>query len=117
MAVTWMEIVVADPAVGKLEQAIKRLQARKTSDQDWKKEIAHVEANGEQPRLTYCGNQTWYENYKPLVVRLIGRERKQHHSVLSSSEAYEVAYKHLYELIPACERSSCPCIKGFVIPY
>jgi len=45
MAVTWMEIVVADPEVGKLEQAIKRLQARKTSDQDWKKEIAHVEAN------------------------------------------------------------------------
>ncbi len=47
-----------------------------------------------------CDLDVWYQEFKPRVVRLIGYNRPVFHDVLSSSEAYDIAYQHLYKSLP-----------------
>ncbi len=57
---------------------------------------------------TCCGNRPFYERVKPRLLPLVGWMRRPKHEVLSTTEAYDVAIRHLYNLMPDC--GQCDCI-------
>lgn len=81
----WDDIVALDRKLSDIEQFV--LQQRLVRDD------------------SYCANWIWYGLFKPLVSSRVGwyRERKLNDAtMLSSTKAYEVATRHLYELLPEC---------------
>lgn len=54
-----------------------------------------------------CGNRVFYAAVKPRLVYLVGFLRADKHPVLGSRDAYDVAYEHLYHLMPDCKECSC----------
>jgi hypothetical protein len=65
---------------------------------------ARVEARKRKYR---CAARPWYRLVKPQLVWLVGWSRPDKHPVLGSREAYDVAYRHLYEMMPDCRMCSC----------
>jgi len=56
---------------------------------------------------SYCVDEIWYREFKPLVFSLVGWSRKGDDELLSSSEAYDVAYRTIYDALPSPCRSQC----------
>jgi hypothetical protein len=61
----------------------------------------------------FCGNAVWYgysgfrPGLKEVLCGLVGYEADRP-GVLETEEAYDVAYDHLFELLPDC-RGRCAC--------
>jgi len=55
----------------------------------------------------FCANETWYRQFKPRVVALVGFDAKNER--LTNSDAYDVAYQSLYAMLPNCSRN-CGCM-------
>jgi hypothetical protein len=95
---TFKELVALEPKLAELEQDIK----------------GHAERNRKTPK--YCANAWWYgyphahfEGFKGPFVKLVGILVPEYkHPMLRTSKAYDVAYHHLYSLLPNC-RSGCAC--------
>lgn len=82
---TWQALVRHEPrleALAVLAQTIGRLGRR---------------------RRGFCANAVWYAGLKPLLCGLVGWGAEHDDPVLTSSAAYDVAYEHLYELLPDCQ--------------
>lgn len=88
--VTWKELAQLEPELAEIEAEI---MAR-----EWK---LHAVAG------MYCGNARWYRAYKPRVVQLVGWSARNRDAVLASRDAYDVAYRHLCDLVPGCRGCSC----------
>ncbi len=89
--ITWAELIVLEPRLVELEKRIKSV----------KKE--------ERGNKFFCANWTWYNYFKGDVCSLVGWEIwRGANPKLATSEAYDVAYHHLYELFPPCR--DCTCI-------
>ncbi len=58
-------------------------------------------------RLYRCGNRVFYRDIKPQLVWYVGFQRRDEHPILSTSEAYDVVYDHLYKMMPDCRVCSC----------
>lgn len=54
-----------------------------------------------------CTISFWYRNAKPELLQIVGWALDDTQNPLASSEAYDCAYQHLYNLLPACTASSC----------
>ena len=109
------DLVQLEPRLAELEARIK----------------AHAKANHRKDR--YCANAHWlhipdfrrgrkrsivepsdsklsvWENpdwgFKRQLSALVGFDAQK--KALRSSEAYDIAYEHLYELLPSCRHCSC----------
>lgn len=55
----------------------------------------------------FCANDIWYRQYKPSVERLAGHYAETLHPRLRTSEAYDIVYDALYELLPHCRNCGC----------
>src|SRR5262245_44621745 len=62
----------------------------------------------------FCANARWYgygqwrfAGLKPHLLRLVGWQRPDKHPVLSSPEAYDLAYETVYEALPNCKDCWC----------
>jgi hypothetical protein len=58
-------------------------------------------------RRNFCANTVWYSQFKPRLLWLVGWERRDKHPVLSSAEAYDLAYETIYQALPDCKRCLC----------
>lgn len=92
-APTWRDLTQAEPRLLDVQRMVRR----------------YAREAGER----FCANDVWYPWVKPHVSGLVGWSRKHSHHVpphedeaveamLRSSAAYDVAYEHLYGLLPAC---------------
>src|SRR5215467_6291400 len=59
----------------------------------------------------FCANDVWYgrgsnEGLKEELRNLVGWRRKGH-PILGSSEAYDVAYDTVYDVLPPCRNCGC----------
>ena len=85
---TWNDLVRECPYLSALEEG-----ARCTADTKGK-------------RAGWCANEYWYGRLKPLMMLLVGwtamQELTDHHPVLGTRAAYEVAYDHLESIVPPC---------------
>lgn len=92
---TWGKLTKLEPELIMLETMIKR-------------EAPTRDDEGER---YFCANNVWYEKYKPILLRLIGKYRedklKYNDPYLKTSNAYDTAYTHLYNLLPDCCNCSC----------
>lgn len=62
----------------------------------------------------FCGNEFWYEvgGLKDRLLPLVGWERFYQDgdaSILSTREAYDLAYRKIYNALPNC-RGNCNCL-------
>jgi hypothetical protein len=85
---TFEELVQLEPRLGMLERDIRSIK---------------------RPyRGRFCANEIWYQGFKPKLVRMVGwLAPKDAPPALRTIEAYDVAYDHLYELLPNCRRCAC----------
>jgi len=84
-----------------------RLEPRLRHLEDHARRVAAAE---KRKRVRCCGNRAWYTEVKPQLVWLVGFQRAARHEVLSTTTAYDVAYHHLYELMPDCRECMCTCL-------
>ena len=61
----------------------------------------------------YCANAVWYgyygnTGYKREMCGLVGHSSKTEQ--LKNSNAYDVVYDYLYNLLPDCKNCNCLCI-------
>lgn len=82
--VTWPRMIAADPRLAELEGIIR----------SWPMEFE-------------CSVILWINRFKPQMETLVGWSRPDSHPLLSSNEAYERAYNHLYDPMPGCG-PNCP---------
>jgi hypothetical protein len=86
---TFAELARLEPALSQLLAKVRAERAKAKAD------------------VHYCANDNWYRFFKPRLCRLVGWERPDKHRVLSSTEAYDVAYDALYEFMPFCRACGC----------
>src|SRR5262249_14103526 len=55
----------------------------------------------------FCGNDLWLNHSAPRLERLVGLERPDGDSELSSWGAFQVCNAVLYHLLPACKNCMC----------
>jgi hypothetical protein len=62
----------------------------------------------------FCANRVWYGNaiedgLKSTLLRLVGHSaaKKEKHPLLATSQAYDLAYETIYEVLPGCRNCSC----------
>ncbi len=84
---TWETLVRLEPELRRLEQDILAVRRRS------------------RRRRTFCANSVWYRIFKPRLVNLVGWGARNPY--LRSSRAYDVAYEHLYALLPDCRGCLC----------
>lgn len=96
-SIKWDELTMIEPRLIVLEQIIKGYH---------------------KPARTYevfCANRLWYgfgedgiivTGIKQRLMKLVGTFADN--KFLNTTEAYDVAYQHLYEQMPACK--SCACL-------
>jgi hypothetical protein len=89
--ITWEEIAILHPTITATEWAVL--------------DVADRARDGEWP--DWCANEYWYERVKPMLRLAVGNEAHDHLTraapdMLRSREAYDVAYQHLWGLLPDC---------------
>jgi hypothetical protein len=58
-----------------------------------------------------CQDTVWYDEFKPIVCGFVGwevKDKQMNHPELYDHEAYDVAYRGLYNCLPECCE---PCIR------
>jgi len=84
------------------------------------------EARSITSRPKFCANEVWYgypgsgfQGIKTRLTRLVGFYRESgRHPVLSTSQAYDVAYETIYEALPDCkEGCACQCVMAVLMGY
>lgn len=55
----------------------------------------------------YCANRVWYDRYKERVIQAVGWESRDRNPDLHTSDAYDIVYRHLYDLLPPCRNCNC----------
>jgi hypothetical protein len=55
----------------------------------------------------FCANDVWYRRFKPRLLWLVGWDRPDNHPVLSSMQAFDLAYETIYEVLPNCRQCTC----------
>ncbi len=85
---TWGELVRLEPRLRVLQRDVKAV-------------------DGSDPH--FCANRVWYARggFKERLCCLVGWEAERDDPVLRSSEAYDVAYDRLYNLLPPCRDCWC----------
>jgi hypothetical protein len=63
----------------------------------------------------FCANAAWYGYFgnpgiKPRLLLLVGFERPNGPDELRTTEAYDVAYDAIYNMLPDC-RGECGCMR------
>jgi hypothetical protein len=92
--VTWEQLTALEPRLLQLEGRIEQVR--------------------DDPAAPYfCANETWAgydtptDGFKAWVSILVGWFARTDVLVMQSEEAYELAYRHLYGLLPACRNCGC----------
>lgn len=62
---------------------------------------------GDRGGKYFCANLIWYELFKPQLLTLVGYHAEGNHPTLHSSEAYDLAYHHIYDELPNCRDCLC----------
>lgn len=64
---------------------------------------------GDKRKRSFCANHVWYNSggFKARLLSLIGWNKSVTDERLRTSEAYDVAYEHLYNLLPDCRGCLC----------
>jgi hypothetical protein len=84
-AVTWEGLVNECPALSVVQDGILARQSAMSKS------------------ANHCANSFWYSSVKPILTHMIGGgSMARCDSVLCTSEAYDVAYDHLWNLVPDC---------------
>lgn len=78
---SWKELVGLEPGLGEMLADIQQIRSR---------------------RRCFCGDAIWYQLFKPRLRTLVGYEAHTSVRHLRTKEAYDVAYRTLYEAIPEC---------------
>jgi hypothetical protein len=60
----------------------------------------------------FCANYVWGREFKPRMVDLVGWDATDPR--LTSSEAYNVAYAYLYDLLPGCRECGCISLEYYL---
>lgn len=58
-------------------------------------------------RRGFCANEVWFRELKPELLHLVGWQRREEPWILCTSQAYEAAYKVIYDELPNCRRCGC----------
>jgi hypothetical protein len=56
---------------------------------------------------SYCANQVWIFQFKPRLCGLVGWSSQHPEPLLHTRAAYDVAYDHIYQLLPDCRNCLC----------
>lgn len=57
---------------------------------------------------SFCANYVWYrKGYRDRMYALVGWEAENDDPRLHTSEAFDRAYKYLYNLLPDCRNCNC----------
>lgn len=81
------------------------LVAREPHLADLLERVSGIRDTGETP--SFCANHLWLEVFRPELFDLVGWLASRKDGVLRSSAAYDVAYKRIYNALPACRDCSC----------
>lgn len=60
-----------------------------------------------RPKGPWCSNNMWYAIFKPRLCELVGDGCPRKNPMLRSSEAYDIAYKTIYDALPPCRDCLC----------
>ena len=83
--VSWQRLAAAEPRLAALENGVR------------------AAALVDRGRRRFCANSVFYRRVKPRLSLLVGwGRREQGPDVLFAYEAYDLAYKHLFDLLPDC---------------
>jgi hypothetical protein len=104
---TWEALVALDPGLRVLEREA-RMHAR--LDRLKRQLLRHewlLPAEVQRWAQRSCANDIWYRpgGLKQRMANLVGHGARN--PALKSSEAYDVAYEHLYALLPDCRNCWC----------
>ena len=69
-------------------------------------EIAHV--TDDKISATFCANRLWYIQFEPRLLNLVGSRAEMPDKLVRAPEAYTLARRTLYRLLPDCR--NCVCV-------
>lgn len=69
-------------------------------------EISHV--TDDRSTATFCANRLWYIQFEPRLLNLVGTRAEKYDQLIRTPEAYTLARRTLYRLLPDCR--NCVCV-------
>ena len=87
-AVAWDDLVTMEPQLKAMWEAIRLLRRPKRP-------------------ASFCANHLWYDVFKPRLTQLVGWSCRRKNPALRSSEAWDTAYRKLYDVLPDCRDCGC----------
>jgi hypothetical protein len=91
---TWKELTRIEPRLLALYRA-----ARKIREERWREE---------NRQLPFCLMDTYYQEIKPKLLRLVGFYAQSKNPRIRTSEAFDVAFKKVHYALPVCDGCECP---------
>jgi len=70
--------------------------------------LEDIESIQDDPEKSYfCANELWIRIYKKRLIHLVGMAAEKNNDILRSSQAYDLASKKLFEILPNCRNCTC----------
>ena len=100
--ITWKELIALEPRLLALYK-----EAKTISD--------------DKPTPSFCPNRVWYgrgheAGLKEKLCSLVGHHATESNRRLRTSRAYDVAYRKVYDALPACRHCSCLALYALIAP-
>lgn len=57
----------------------------------------------------YCPVNTWYREFKPVLIHLVGWCAQSDNPILHSKQAYDLAYETVDHALPRCPKGCRGC--------
>ncbi len=105
---TWEELIALEPRLRQLEAEAKAYAALDRAKRRMLKRFGPLLPEDVARWCNrFCANEVWYAwgGLKDRLCRLVGWDASR--PELQNSEAYDVAYEHLYDLLPNCRNCHC----------
>jgi hypothetical protein len=94
--VTWDDLVIMEPELLSLERDITTFSKEN------------------KRKRSFCANWVWYRSveeggmgFRERLFPLVGWEARVVNRILNSQTAWDIAYHHLYNLLPNCRNCQC----------
>ncbi len=85
---TWKKIHRMSPMVRSIEHDIRFVKDDKS-------------------KVWFCANKIWYRDFKERVIAAAGWESRDPNPEMHTQQAYDIVYRHLYEMLPPCRDCIC----------
>lgn len=87
----------------------KKLTFKDLTNIEPRLQYLYLKAKHYKTEAKYCPITTWYRDFKPVLLHLVGFEAQADGELIHSCEAWDKAYFTIHDALPSCSKGCKGC--------